>query len=150
MSKKLILKFVLLNKDATLPVYAHDGDAAFDIYSSESLILKKGEFKAVSTGISSEIPKGYYVSFRGRSGLAFNNGVDVLAGVIDSGYRGEWKVIVANLGKENLKFDKGERIAQGLLQEAPPVKIVEVRKLANSERGKKGFGSTGKKKLRNN
>jgi dUTP pyrophosphatase len=148
MSKKLTLKFQLLSSDATLPAYAHDDDAAFDIYSSESLILKKGEFKPVSTSVSSEIPKGYYVSIRGRSGLAFNNGIDVLAGVIDAGYRGEWKVIIANLGREDLKIGKGERIAQGILTELPKVKIVEVKKLSDSKRGKKGFGSTGKKKIK--
>ena len=144
MAKKTI-KFNILSKDGKLPVYAHEGDAGFDIYTSESLVLKKGEYKAVSTGISSEIPKDYFVSFRDRSGLAFNFGLHVLAGVIDSGYRGEWKVIIVNLGKKTYKVEKGERIAQGILQLAPQAKIVEAKKLSKSKRGKRGFGSTGKK-----
>ena len=142
---KNTIKFVLLNKDAQIPIYAHDDDAAFDIYSSESLILKKGDYKAISTGISSEIPKGYFVSLRDRSGLAFNLGLHILGGVIDSGYRGEWKVIIANLGKKNYKFEKGERIAQGILQLAPHAKLIKSKKLSLTLRGKSGFGSTGKK-----
>lgn len=148
MPKNLKIKFVLLNSDATLPAYAHDDDAAFDIYSSESFKLKRGTHYAVSTGVSSEIPKGFYVSFRGRSGLAFNNGIDVLAGVIDAGYRGEWKVIIVNLGKDDIKIGKGERVAQGILQEAPRAKLIEVKKLSSTERGTKGLGSTGKKKIK--
>jgi dUTP pyrophosphatase len=148
MPKQLVLKLLRLNKDAMLPVYVREGDTAFDIYSSESAVLKKGEYKAIATGIASEIPQGYYVSFRGRSGLAFNNGIDVLAGVIDSNYRGEWKVIIVNLGKEKITLEKGERIAQGILQEVPNVKLLEVKKLSNSVRGTKGFGSSGKKKIK--
>jgi dUTP pyrophosphatase len=142
---KNTIKFVLLNKDGQIPVYAHDDDAAFDIYSSESITLKKGEYKAISTGISSEIPKGYFVSFRDRSGLAFNFGLHILGGVIDPGYRGEWKVIVVNLGKKSYKFVKGERIAQGVFQPAPRAKLIKSKKLSETLRGKKGFGSTGKK-----
>lgn len=139
------VKFILLNKDAKLPSYAHDDDAGFDIYSNESVILKKGEYKAISTQVSSEIPKGYFVSFRDKSGLAFNFGLHVLGGVIDAGYRGEWKVIMVNLGKKSYKFEKGDKVAQGILQIVPHAKIVESKKLTESKRGKNGFGSTGKK-----
>lgn len=144
MTKKTI-KFVLLDKNAKLPSYSHNDDAGFDIASSESLVLKKGDYKAISTGISSEIPKGYFVSFRDRSSLAFNFGLHVLAGVIDAGYRGEWKVIVANLGKKSYKVEKGERIAQGILQPASQAKMIKSKKLAETKRGKSGFGSTGRK-----
>ncbi|HTK03349.1 MAG TPA: dUTP diphosphatase [Alphaproteobacteria bacterium] len=139
------LKFQLLNANAKLPSFAHEDDAAFDIYSSESVILKKKEFKAIETGIASEIPVGFYVSFEGRSGLAVRNGIAVLGGIIDAGYRGEWKVILINLGSENLKIEKGDRIAQGIIHKLEKVKISESKSLSSSERGINGFGSTGKK-----
>jgi dUTP pyrophosphatase len=142
-SKKI--KFTLLDKNAKLPNYAHDDDAGFDIYSNESVVLRKGEYKAISTGISSEIPKGFFVSFRGKSGLAFNFGLDIMGGVIDAGYRGEWKVIMVNLGKKNYKFEKGDKVAQGILQIVPHANIIKSKGLSKSERGKGGFGSTGKK-----
>lgn len=143
---KIKLKFKLLSKSAELPEYKHTGDAAFDIYSSESLTIKSKDRGVVSTGIASEIPEGWFVSIRDRSGLAVNNGIHVLAGVIDSNYRGEWKVILANFGSEDFKIEKGDRIAQGVLHEVPNVKIIKVNNLSdNSHRGDKGFGSSGKK-----
>jgi dUTP pyrophosphatase len=144
MTKKII-KFILLNKNAKLPSYAHDGDAAFDIYSVENVTLKKRKVYLVKTGVVSEIPEGYFVSFRGKSGLAAKFGIDVLGGVIDSSYRGEWVVILTNLGQENYKIEKGDKIAQGLLQPAPMARIVEVKKLSETTRGEGKFGSTGKK-----
>jgi len=143
--KKPTIKFILLDKNAKLPNYAHDDDAGFDIYSNESVVLRKGEYKAISTGISSEIPKGFFVSFRDKSGLAFNFGLHVMGGVIDAGYRGEWKIIMVNLGKKRYKFESGDKVAQGVLQIVPHANIIKSRKLTNSERGKGGFGSTGKK-----
>lgn len=138
------LKFKLLNKNATLPQYIHEDDAAFDIYSSEEVLLKKKEHKGVATSISSEIPKGYFVSVRDRSGLAFKNGIHTMAGVIDAGYRGEWFIALVNLGKEDYKISKGDRIAQGILHKLPKVKIVEVKSVNKTKRGTKGIGSSGK------
>ena len=143
--KKPVLKFLRLNKDAKIPSYAHLGDAAFDIYSIEKLTLGKGKFIPVKTGIASEIPENYFVSFRGKSGLAAKFGINVLGGVIDSNYRGEWMAILANHGSKSYKIEKGEKIAQGLLQPVPSVKIVEVKKLSESVRGEKRFGSSGRK-----
>lgn len=139
------VKFNLLDKSAKLPSYAHDDDAGFDIYTNETTVLKKGEYKGISTGVSSEIPKGYFVSFRDKSGLAFNFGLHTLGGVIDAGYRGEWKVIMVNLGKKSYKFEKGDKVAQGILQVVPHAKIVTSKNLSASKRGKGSFGSTGKK-----
>lgn len=139
------IKFTLLNKEAKLPTYAHDDDAGFDIYASETVVIKKGEFLAVSTGLSSEIPKGFFVSFRDKSGLAFNSGLHVLGGVIDAGYRGEWKVIIANLGKKNYKFETGDKVCQGILHSIPRANMVLANKLTKTKRDKGGFGSTGKK-----
>ncbi|HKB88556.1 MAG TPA: dUTP diphosphatase [Patescibacteria group bacterium] len=142
---KKTVKFTLLSKNAKLPSYAHNDDAGFDIYTNETTILKKGEYKGISTGVSSEIPKGYFVSFRDKSGLAFNFGLHTLGGVIDAGYRGEWKVIMVNLGKKNYKFENGDKVAQGILQIVPHANIVNSKSLSTSKRGKGGFGSTGKK-----
>jgi dUTP pyrophosphatase len=139
------IKFTLLNKEAKLPTYAHDDDAGFDIYASESSVVKKGGFVAVPTGLSSELPKGFFVSFRDKSGLAFNFGLHVLGGVIDAGYRGEWKVIIANLGKKNYKFEIGDKVCQGILQVVPRAKMALADKLSKTKRDKGGFGSTGKK-----
>lgn len=143
--KKPVIKFVLLNKDVKIPAYVRPGDAAFDIYSSEDILLQKGKVIPVKTGVASEIPTGYFVSFRGRSGLAVKNGIDVFGGVIDANYRGEWLVILANLGTKSYKIEKGERIAQGLLQLVPSAKIVQVKKISETVRGKAGFGSSGRK-----
>ena len=145
MAKKPVIKFLLLNVDAVLPTYAYPGDAAFDLYSTSAAVLKKGEYKVVPTGLSSEIPKGYFVSFRDRSGLAAKEGIHTMAGVIDSGYRGEWGVVLINLGKKAYRIQKGERIAQGILQPAPQALIKRVKKLTEAKRGRGGFGSTGKK-----
>src|ERR1035437_7223337 len=143
--KKPVLKFLSLNKDAKIPSYAHPGDAAFDIYAVEKVTLGKGKFLPVKTGIASEIPINYVVSFRGKSGLAAKSGINVLGGVIDSNYRGEWMVILANHGSKSYQFEKGDKIAQGFLQAVPPVKIIEVKKLSETVRGEKGFGSSGRK-----
>src|SRR3990172_6438298 len=131
------LKFKRLTKNVKLPSFAYTSDAGFDVYSIESKTLSKNEKYAFSTGISSEIPQGFFVSLRDKSGLAANHGLHVLGGVIDSGYRGEWKVILINLGDLHYKVEKGEKIAQGILHKLSKVKIEEVRKQSNSKRGEK-------------
>jgi dUTP pyrophosphatase len=140
------VKFKLIHKNAKLPEYKRDGDAAFDVSSVEELIIKPGEWKAIPIGIASEFPKDWFISFRDRSGLALNHGLHVLGGVLDSGYRGEWKIILINHGKKNYKIEVGERVAQAILHWAPQIEIVEVDELTESEeRGEKGFGSSGRK-----
>jgi dUTP pyrophosphatase len=101
------------------------------------------EIYPVATGIASEIPINCFVSFRDRSSMGIK-GLHVLAGVIDAGYRGEWKVIMINLGNSDYQIEIGDKIAQGILQDATQVKIKQVNKLSNTKRGKEGFGSTGK------
>jgi dUTP pyrophosphatase len=145
MIKEVKIKFLKLHKDAQIPVFAKVGDAGFDIYALENKTIKKGTHELVRSGIASEFPHGYFVSIRDRSGLAVKFGIHTLAGVIDSGYRGEWGIVLANLGEKIYKVEKGERIAQGVLQVVPKVKIMEVKKLKDSQRGTGGFGSTGKK-----
>lgn len=144
MPKKPVLKFKLLERDAKLPSYAHADDAAFDVSTTFGCVIKPGECKIFPTGIASEISKGWFVSLRGRGGIS-KHGIDVLAGVVDAGYRGEWQVILANVGKKSYKVEKGERIAEGILLPCPQAKIVNTQKLSVSKRGEKGFGSTGRK-----
>ncbi len=140
-----VLKFKLLNKNAKVPAYSYEGDAGFDLFSIEKITLKPRDHKLVHIGIASEIPAGHYVSIRGKSSLAGKYGIDVLGGVIDSGYRGEWMIILSNIGKKAFKIEIGDKIAQGKLQSAKQAKIKLAKNLSDSSRGEKGFGSTGRK-----
>jgi len=143
MIKMTVLKFKKLHETAVVPSYAHTDDAGFGIYSIEEKVLKPMEYYAVATGISSEIPNDYFVSVRDRSSMAVK-GLHVMGGVIDSGYRGEWKVIMINLGNEDYKIEVGDKIAQGILQNAKQPKIEIVEDLSDTARGSGGFGSTGR------
>ncbi|HEY0165245.1 MAG TPA: dUTP diphosphatase, partial [Sphingomicrobium sp.] len=127
------------------PAYATEGAAGLDIVTAQDLSLQPGERMAVPTGFAIEIPPGYEVQVRPRSGLALKHGITCLntPGTIDSDYRGEVKVILANLGQEIFSVGRGERIAQ--LVPAPVLRATfeEVSQLSESERGSGGFGSTG-------
>lgn len=142
--QKKVLKFQLLNNNAKLPQFDHIDDAGFGIYSAEEKVLKNFEYFAVATGISSEIPKGHFVSIRDRSSMAIK-GLHVMGGVIDAGYRGEWKVIIINLTGSDYKIEIGDKIAQGILQKLENFEIKKSKSLSNSIRGTGGFGSTGRK-----
>ena len=130
----------------TPPTYATEGAAGLDVVAAESLILAPGERHAVATGFSMAIPEGYEVQVRPRSGLALKHGITCLntPGTIDHDYRGEVKVILANLGSEPFEVRRGERIAQ--LVPAPVLKAAfrEVEVLGETCRGAGGFGSTGR------
>lgn len=128
---------------ATLPLKAHATDAGIDIYSNETYTLKPGEVHAFATGIAAEFPHGYVALIWDRSSLGVA-GIHRLAGVIDSGYRGEWKIVLLNTTDKPYSIELGEKIAQVILQKFEPTKIVSVKQLADSSRGKKGFGSSGK------
>ena len=127
------------------PAYATEGAAGLDVVTAQDLSLQPGERMAVPTGFAIEIPPGYEVQVRPRSGLALKHGITCLntPGTIDSDYRGEVKVILANLGQELFAVRRGERIAQ--LVPAPVLRAMfeEVVELSDSERGSGGFGSTG-------
>jgi dUTP pyrophosphatase len=131
--------------DLPLPTYATDGAAGMDVVSAEDLTLAPGARYAVATGFAMAIPEGYEVQVRPRSGLAFKHGITCLntPGTIDSDYRGEVKVILANLGNEPFEIKRGDRIAQ--LVPAPVLRAVltEVDTLDETTRGTGGFGSTG-------
>jgi dUTP pyrophosphatase len=127
------------------PTYATEGAAGLDVVTAVDLSLAPSERMAVPTGFAIEIPPGYEVQVRPRSGLALKHGVTCLntPGTIDSDYRGEVKVILANLGAEPFSVSRGERIAQ--LVPAPVLRATfeEVSELSGTARGGGGFGSTG-------
>ena len=141
------IKLVRLPHGEGLPVprYASDDAAGLDITSAEDLTLQPGQRHAVATGFAIEIPRGYEVQVRPRSGLAMKHGITCLntPGTIDSDYRGEVKVILINVGQEPFEVRRGERIAQ--LVPAPVLRadFVEASELSGTQRGSGGFGSTG-------
>ena len=132
-----------LSDDATLPTRAYEYDAGWDLYASERHHIMPSHRRLVKTAISVAIPEGYVGLIWPRSGLAVKNGVDVFAGVIDSGYRGEIGVCLYNSSWTQLEINKGDRIAQILFQEIPQTAMVEVGDLDDSKRGEGGFGSSG-------
>lgn len=137
------LKIKKIHSEAKIPQYAHKGDAAFDLSSIENYLISPGNKILVNTGISMEIPESFFGSIRDRSGLAVKQGIHVLGGVIDSHYRGEIKIVLINLGKDNFEIKKGDRIAQMIIQSCETCEIKEVSDLSSTERGELGFGSTG-------
>lgn len=139
------LKVKLIDKDAKMPEYAHEGDAGLDLFSVDETEILPGETKLVHTGISIELPKNTEAQIRPRSGLALKNSITVLntPGTIDEGYRGEIGVILINHGKNSFKVEKGMKIAQMIIKPVFLVEVEETSELASSERGKGGFGSTG-------
>jgi len=137
------LKVQRIHEDAKLPVYQHKGDAGLDIFSSIDCVLEAGEVKPVPTGIKVAVPEGHVGLVWDKSGISLK-GVHRLAGVIDSGYRGEVRVVMVNLGDEPFVIKKGMKIAQLLVQPVSEVEVAEVEELKKTPRGEEGFGSTGK------
>ncbi len=136
---------VSVKVEATLPpAYATAGAAGMDLRASEPAHLDPGRFALVKTGLRIELPQGYEAQIRSRSGLALKSGVFVLnaPGTIDSDYRGEVGVILANFGSQPFSVEVGDRIAQMVVQKVERV-VWEVADLSVSERGDGGFGSTG-------
>jgi dUTP pyrophosphatase len=128
-----------------LPAYATDGAAGMDVVAAEDLILAPGARHAVATGFAMAIPHGYEVQVRPRSGLALKHGITCLntPGTIDSDYRGEVKVILANLGGTPFPIARGDRIAQLVPAPVQRATLTEVDSLDETSRGAGGFGSTG-------
>ncbi len=129
-----------------LPAYATAGAAGMDVVAAEDVTLAPGARHAVATGFAIAIPEGYEVQVRPRSGLALKHGITCLntPGTIDSDYRGEVKVILANLGPEPFPVRRGERIAQLVPAPVLRAELAEVTELDATERGAGGFGSTGR------
>jgi dUTP pyrophosphatase len=134
-----------LHDDAVLPSQAYSGDAGLDLSAAERHELGPGERAVVGTGLAVEIPEGYAGFVQPRSGLAADHGLTVLntPGLIDSGYRGELKVILLNTdSRETFAVEPGMRIAQLVIQAVERVELVEAPELASSERGARGHGSS--------
>ncbi len=145
-STEIELPIKKTNESVQLPKYAYSGDAALDLPAAESLILQPFERKLVSTGLAIAIPEGYAGLVIPRSGLAIKHGISIVnaPGLIDSGYRGELKVILVNLDPHTpFEIKTGDRIAQLMLVKIPVVKLDQVEELPSSERGESGFGSSG-------
>lgn len=144
----LDLPVLRLDPDLPLPAYARAGDAGIDLVAREDVTLAPAGGRAlVATGIAIALPEGYAGLVQPRSGLAFKHGVTVLntPGLIDSGYRGELKVCLINHDPtEPFEVTRGERIAQLVVQAVEHVTFVEADTLDDSERGDKGFGSSGR------
>jgi dUTP diphosphatase len=141
------LRVTLLNEGARLPGRAHEGDAGLDLHAAERAKIEPGARAAVGTGVAVEIPPGHAGLVLPRSGLAARHGIALVnaPGLIDSGYRGEVRVLLLNTDREHpFEIEPGDRIAQLLITpvaDAEPVKAVE---LASSTRGEDGFGSSGR------
>lgn len=131
-------------QDLPAPTYGRSGDAAFDIVASEAVTLESKTRYGIGTGLHVEIPEGYVGLIWDRSGLAFKSGITCLGGVIDANYRGEVKVCLLNTSDESVKIERGDRIAQMVIQPVLNIEIEEVAELSDTSRGKDGFGSSGK------
>ena len=142
---KVDIKVTKLHPEARIPRYAHTGphgDLAADVSALAAAEIAPGEIKAIPTGIAFEFPPEYGALVHDRSGLALR-GVCTLAGVIDPGYRGELKVVLANLGKEVFAIKPGDRIAQLRVVHRQEAEFTEVDSIASTARDVRGFGSTG-------
>ena len=139
------LKIKKLNPEAILPSYAHKGDAGMDLFSIKDYILKPGERVFIETGLAFEIEEGYEIQIRPRSGLALKYGLSIVnsPGTVDSGYRGPINIILINHGQETFTVNKGDKVAQAVLNKIEKAEIEEVSELSESQRGDGGFGSTG-------
>jgi dUTP pyrophosphatase len=143
---EIAVKVKRLHPDAKLPSYAHpadEGELGADLYSVESVELLPGQIRLVSTGVALEFPRGWGGLIEDRSGLALK-GICTLAGVIDSGFRGELRVILINLGSASHDVKVGDRIAQIRMTKCHTAVFSFGNDLASSSRGEGAFGSTGK------
>jgi len=172
--ERLQVKIKRLHPDAVIPQYAHEGDAGFDLVAVEDVIVEPGETAKVPTGIEIELPPGYELQVRPRSGITLQTKLRVQLGTVDSNYRGGIGVIVDNIAPEDLDgmpceyfalsienkplpeyksnfvegtyiIRKGDRIAQGVIAPVATAEFIEVDELSDTTRGNGGFGSTGVK-----
>ena len=147
------IKFKKLRDGAIIPKFTTKGSVCFDLYALsvgpkggiKTVFLDPGARHLVGTGLACEIPEGYEMVVRPRSGLAWRKGLTIVnsPATIDSDYRGEIIVILQNTGSEVIRIEKGDRIAQGAVRVVPEIEIIEVDELSVTERGTGGFGSTG-------
>lgn len=145
--EKIPLKYVN-DSDNINPDYAYESDSGFDLRSTEEIWIQANDRKLIPTGLRFDIPEGYEIQVRSKSGLALKQGLMVLnsPGTVDSGYQGEVKVIMFNTTNERIKIEKGQKIAQAVLcpvMSGMWVNLVKVEEIDKKDRNDKGFGSTG-------
>jgi dUTP pyrophosphatase len=135
-----------IRPDAVLPSRAYEGDAGLDLPAAEAIVLGPGERAVVGTGLSVAVPDGHAGFVQPRSGLAAKHGITIVnaPGLVDSGYRGEVKVVLLNTGDEPFAVEPGMRIAQFVVLPVTAVEPVEVDELPDTERGARGHGSSGR------
>lgn len=135
-----------LDRGLPLPGRAHPSDAGVDLYAAAAVVLGPGDRVTVPTGVAVAIPEGHAGLVAPRSGLARRYGLGIVnaPGVVDAGYRGEIRVLLVNHGAEAISLERGERIAQLVVVPVSALEMVEVEELPPSERGARGFGSTGR------
>ena len=139
-----MIQVKLLNPEATLPTKTNPTDAGFDLYSTVDADILPGQRKLLPTGVSMAIPSGYYGRIADRSGNAFSLGLHVLAGVVDSHYRAEVKVLLVNLSDVPVEIKRGHRIAQIIITSISNLPLTQVDELDSTDRGTSGFGSSGR------
>ena len=150
----MIINFLLMSENARLPVINSEHDAGIDFFSSEDYTLAPKARHTFLTGVAwepyfeereKEISHLYkiYMQIQGRSGLASKEGIAVLGGVVDEGYRGEIKIILVNTGDEFFQVKRGDKIAQGIPLVIPHVHVKLAKEISGTERGTRGFGSSG-------
>lgn len=132
-----------IDPQVPVPKMAYEDDAAFDLYAAQDVTLAPGERKQVPTGLKIAIPRGYVGLIRDRSSVAWKQGLTTLAGVIDSGYRSEWLIVMLNTSQETAHIAKYTRIAQFLVLPVAKPEIQVVERVEVSSRGEGGFGSSG-------
>jgi len=139
----LNLKVIKMNGFINLTQRA-EGNAGFDLYATEEGSIGPGERAIVPVGICTSFSPEYYMRIAPRSGLAAKAGINVLAGVVDSSYRGEWKVILHNTSKLHFDWEIGDRVAQAIPEKISTDQFEFVESLSETDRGSGGFGSTGR------
>ena len=139
----LTLQVKRLNDDAKIPTKAHSSDRCFDLYSVGEYEIAPYGTKIIKTGIAIRLPEGWGAQILGRSGMSAR-GFDIFGGVIDNAYLGEWGVILHNSTDNYQQIGEGDKVAQFELVKQNEVEIIEVDELGESDRGEKGFGSSGK------
>ncbi|WP_120879832.1 dUTP diphosphatase [Helicobacter pylori] len=139
------IKIQKIHPNALIPKYQTEGSSGFDLHAVEEVIIKPHSVGLVKIGICLSLEVGYELQVRTRSGLALNHQVVVLnsPGTVDNDYRGEIKVILANLSDKDFKVQVGDRIAQGVVQKTYEAEFIECERLDETSRGSGGFGSTG-------
>ena len=136
--------YKFLTETAKAPHKANSNDAGFDLHADEDAWVFARQRKVIKTGVSLEMPDNLAGLIWPRSGLSVKQGIDVLAGVVDAGYRGEIMVCLYNTSDDDVEIKRGDRIAQMIFQEVPVISLLLREELATSQRGSNGFGSTGK------